>query len=234
MPVRAHPGRCHRCARRSPESAPGVGGPDASGGVTGAGESQWHVGIAPPLPSDWPERESRGWGLRWRATVKLCVGRRCCAFSVLCLSLHSCRVRRHRHGPVSNGTRELSESGLEGSSRPRRRFGSGGRLSPASWRPEPRISGVPAPLRLGLQNSPHGERAPQPRLSLCLPRLRGRIRVARKGGGGGQAWLREPRARSVGGAAGRWVALPAGPSSLCGRRGHLGQSLPDRLRAYGL
>lgn len=78
MPIRAHPGRCHRCARRSPESAPGVGGSVASGGVTGARESQWHVGIAPPLPPDWPVPESRGCSLGRRATVELSFGRRCC------------------------------------------------------------------------------------------------------------------------------------------------------------
>lgn len=75
--------RCHRCARRSPESVPGVGVPCASGGVTGAREDQWCVGAAPPLPSDWPAPESRGRGLGRRAAAGLRLSRPRRAFASL-------------------------------------------------------------------------------------------------------------------------------------------------------
>lgn len=105
LPGGAHPGRRHRCARRSPESAPGVGVTVASGGVTGAWEGQWRVGIAPPLSSDWPAPESRGRGLGRRATAAL-TGLRGAFRLLLSASRRSCRVRRRRrHGSVSDGPR---------------------------------------------------------------------------------------------------------------------------------
>lgn len=78
-PVRAPgpaQGRCHRCARRSPESAPREGaGPPASGGVTGAREDQWRVCTAPPRASDWPAPAGRGRGPGRPAAAGLSLGR---------------------------------------------------------------------------------------------------------------------------------------------------------------
>lgn len=115
-------GRSHRCARRSPEPALGVGVPFASGGETGARKGQWQVCIAPPLPSDWSAPESRGRGLGRRAAVglNLSVADELPSLSSACL--RACRVsRRLRHGPVSDGPQapgQLSDGQWEERSRP--------------------------------------------------------------------------------------------------------------------
>lgn len=142
--------------------------------------------------------------------------------------LRSCRVhRRRRHGSVSDGRGRPGNlpSRLKGRSRPRRRLGTGGRLSPASWRPEPRASGVSASSRRG----PRTPRIPSLPCSLAFPwdpalcssqrAGAGRIPVAGRARGGGLAWPRESWARSRGEGASRPAAAPAGASSLCGRRG---------------
>lgn len=170
-PAHPLPRRCHRCARHSSEPAPREwAGPFASGGLTGAGESQWRSCIAPPLPSDWSAPEGRGQGLGALAGAELSLCSRAARsqFFGSARFFPVCR-RCCSHGPVSDGLQtagELSEGWRGGRSHPWRRLDHGGRGSPASWRPEPRTFRVsapsgpgPLPLAAPPGGSPFPERA---------------------------------------------------------------------------
>lgn len=206
-----HAGRCHRLLRALPSRPREWVGPlPRVVNRRQGGPMAWLRGSAPSFrlasagkPWPWPREAS---------PEELSLGLPCSARPAPA-SLRSRRVRRRRrHGPVSDSAWGASRESARGAQPPPPSAPQhGGRLRRASWRPEPGPPGSPPPparaLELpGPRASPAAARFPRTS-PLCSSQgaSAGRIRVARKGGGGRPAWPRGTGARP-GAGRGCWTA----------------------------